>query len=63
MNRKWAKAAMVRRDASRRRVLFAAATHREERPFCGDQRREVVGLPSMVVPSGLTHARAKAEGL
>ena len=45
---------MVRRDASRRRVPFAAATHREERPFRGDQRREVVGLPSMVAPSGLT---------
>ena len=33
---------------------IAAATHREERPFRCDERRKAVGLPSMVVRSGLT---------
>ena len=53
---------MVAAGTSRRDRSLAAAAHRGQRPFRGDQRREVVGLPSMVAPSGLTHARAKADG-
>ena len=48
----------MRGGTSRRERSFAAAAHRKQRPFRGDERRKAVGLPSMVAPSGLTDTRA-----